>query len=79
MGGKLQSGILYPLLTTGGWDCFSDLHLPVPALLHLEKVTKRGSLRLAGIRTSKEAKVAYSPAVGEKPRTEPGCRPVPMS
>lgn len=94
MEGKPQSGVLYPLLTTGGWDCFSDLHLPVPALLHLEEFTERGSLRLAGIRTSQEARVAYSRdghpfwsmvaslfwlAVGEKSRTEPDCCPVPVS
>lgn len=62
MGGKLQSGFkpVSFILTTGGWDCFSDLHLPVLALLHLEKVTKRGSLRLTGIRISQEARVANS-------------------
>lgn len=40
MEGKRQSGFLYPLLATGAGTAFPDLHLPAPALLHLEKPLK---------------------------------------
>lgn len=54
MGGKRQLGLLYPLLATGAGTAFPiSTSQPQPALLHLEKVLKRGSLRLAGIRTPK--------------------------